>query len=53
MGIDTGIDFDKLMALRAQVTQWLDAECLHGRVAQAGLPHTLRARLHAPEKSLA
>jgi len=42
MGIDTGIDFDKLMALRAQVAQWLAGESLHGSIAQAGLPKTLR-----------
>jgi hydroxymethylglutaryl-CoA lyase len=42
MGIETGIDFDKLMALRAQVAQWLAGECLHGSIAQAGLPKTLR-----------
>ena len=42
MGIDTGIDFGKLMALRAQVAQWLAGECLHGSIAQAGLPKTLR-----------
>ena len=42
MGIETGIDFDKLMALRTQVAQWLAGECLHGAIAQAGLPKTLR-----------
>ena len=42
MGIETGIDFVKLMALRAQVAQWLAGECLHGSIAQAGLPKTLR-----------
>lgn len=42
MGIDTGIDFGKLMALRTQVAQWLAGECLHGSIAQAGLPKTLR-----------
>ena len=42
MGIHTGIDFDQLMALRAQVAQWLAGECLHGSIAQAGLPKTLR-----------
>ena len=42
MGIDTSIDFGKLMALRAQVAQWLAGECLHGSIAQAGLPKTLR-----------
>jgi len=44
MGIETGIDFDQLMALRAQVAQWLAGECLHGSIAQAGLPKTLRAQ---------
>jgi hydroxymethylglutaryl-CoA lyase len=48
MGIDTGIDFVKLMALRAQVAQWLAGECLHGAIAQAGLPKTLR-----PEEMMA
>ena len=42
MGIETGIDFGKLMALRAQVALWLAGECLHGSIAQAGLPKTLR-----------
>ena len=42
MGIATGIDFGKLMALRTQVAQWLAGECLHGAIAQAGLPKTLR-----------
>lgn len=42
MGIKTGIDFGKLMALRAQLAQWLAGECLHGSIAQAGLPKTLR-----------
>jgi hydroxymethylglutaryl-CoA lyase len=48
MDIDTGIDFVKLMALRAQVAQWLAGECLHGAIAQAGLPKTLR-----PEEMMA
>ena len=42
MGIKTGIDFGKLMALRTQVAQWLAGECLHGAIAQAGLPKTFR-----------
>lgn len=45
MGISTGIDFGKLMALRDKVAQWLAGECLHGSIAQAGLPKTL----HSPE----
>jgi hydroxymethylglutaryl-CoA lyase len=30
------------MALRAQGAQWLAGESLHGAIAQAGLPKTLR-----------
>ena len=41
MGIATGIDFDALMALRANVAQWLDGEPLHGTLWRAGLPKTL------------
>jgi hydroxymethylglutaryl-CoA lyase len=48
MGIATGIDFGQIIALRAQVAQWLAGECLHGSIAQAGLPKTLR-----PEKMTA
>jgi len=44
MGIDTGIDFDKLMALRVQLTQWLAGESMQGSIARAGLPKTLRAQ---------
>ncbi len=43
MGIKTGIDFDKLMALRAQVAGWLQGETLHGTLWRAGLPKTLQA----------
>ncbi len=52
MGIQTGLDFDQLMALRAKVAGWLAGECLHGSIAQAGLPKPLRAQL-TPEKALA
>ncbi|MCZ8256512.1 MAG: hydroxymethylglutaryl-CoA lyase, partial [Polaromonas sp.] len=41
MGIETGIDFDKLMRLRAQVADWLQGETLHGTLWRAGLPKTL------------
>jgi hydroxymethylglutaryl-CoA lyase len=44
MGIETGIDFDKLMALRVQLTQWLAGESMQGSIARAGLPKTLRAQ---------
>ena len=52
MGIETGIDFDRLMALRQQVAKWLAGECLHGAIAQAGLPKTMTMRVH-PEKEMA
>jgi hydroxymethylglutaryl-CoA lyase len=41
MGVPTGLDFDALMALRAQVAQWLQGEPLHGAIWRAGLPKTL------------
>ncbi len=53
MGIETGIDFDRLMALRTEVAGWLAGECLHGSIAQAGLPKPLRARLQTHDKALA
>ncbi len=43
MGIDTGIEFGKLMALRAQVAGWLQGENLYGTLWRAGLPKTLQA----------
>ncbi|WP_322047769.1 hydroxymethylglutaryl-CoA lyase [Paraburkholderia sp. J67] len=43
MGIETGIDIDALLALRAQVAQWLAHETLHGALWRAGLPKTFRA----------
>jgi hydroxymethylglutaryl-CoA lyase len=42
MGLETGIRFQDLMALRAQVAQWLDGETLHGTLWRAGLPITLQ-----------
>jgi len=42
MGIPTGIDFDKLMALRGKVAGWLEGESLHGALWRAGLPKTMR-----------
>ncbi len=40
MGIDTGIDVSRLLALRARVAEWLRGETLHGTLARAGLPKT-------------
>jgi hydroxymethylglutaryl-CoA lyase len=41
MGVDTGQDFDRLLALRAKVAKWLAGETLHGTLWRAGLPKTL------------
>ena len=38
MGIETGIDLRKLLALRAKVAGWLEGETLHGAMWRAGLP---------------
>jgi hydroxymethylglutaryl-CoA lyase len=43
MGVPTGLDFDALMALRAQVGRWLEGEALHGAIWRAGLPKTIAA----------
>ena len=42
MGVATGLDFDALIALRADVATWLEGETLHGTLWRAGLPKTLR-----------
>ncbi len=42
MGVPTGLDFDALIALRGRVAQWLEGEPLHGSIARAGLPKTLK-----------
>jgi hydroxymethylglutaryl-CoA lyase len=41
MGVTTGVDFDRLIALRARVAGWLEGETLHGTLWRAGLPKTL------------
>jgi hydroxymethylglutaryl-CoA lyase len=41
-GISTGIDFDKLLALRAKVAAWLEGQTLHGTLWRAGLPKTFQ-----------
>ena len=40
MGIDTGIDIEALLALRAKVAGWLQGETLRGALWQAGVPPT-------------
>jgi len=47
MGIETGIDIDKFLALRAKVAGWLSGEALHGTLWRAGLPKTLAHRVNA------
>jgi hydroxymethylglutaryl-CoA lyase len=44
MGIETGIDIDAFLALRAKVAGWLQGEALHGTLARAGLPKTMTDR---------
>src|SRR5258706_3902649 len=41
MRIETGIDLQALLALRAKVAKWLQGETLHGTLWLAGLPKTL------------
>jgi hydroxymethylglutaryl-CoA lyase len=43
MGVSTGQDFDRLIALRAKIAQWLAGEALHGSLWRAGLPKTMLA----------
>jgi hydroxymethylglutaryl-CoA lyase len=43
MGVPTGLDFDKLLALRTRVAAWLEGETLHGSLWRAGLPKTMQA----------
>lgn len=42
MGVDTGIDVEALLRLRAKVTGWLQSEPMHGSLWRAGLPKTFR-----------
>jgi len=48
MGIPTGQDFDRLLALRAKLARWLDGETLHGSLWRAGLPKTMGANQRTP-----
>ena len=40
MGIETGIDIERLLAVRAKIADWLAGEMLHGTLWRAGLPKT-------------
>ncbi len=43
MGMETGLDFDALIALRARLAGWLEGEPLQGSLWRAGLPKTMLA----------
>jgi hydroxymethylglutaryl-CoA lyase len=47
MGIETGIDFNQLMALRNQVAQWLPDQPLQGTLWRAGRPKTMNPQATA------
>ncbi len=47
MGVATGVDFDRLMALRGRLGAWLDGEPLHGSIWRAGLPKSMRTDAQA------
>jgi len=47
MGVDTGIDLERLLTLRAKVATWLPNETLHGALHLAGLPKQQPAALSA------
>ena len=51
MGQITGLDFDRVLALRAQVAQWLDGETLAGSIWKAGLPKTMLPAGETPAPS--
>ena len=42
MNVTTGLDLDKLLALRARVEDWLASEPMHGTLWRAGLPKTFQ-----------
>lgn len=42
MGLPTGLDIPRLLALRARVAEWLEGETLHGTLWRAGLPKTMQ-----------
>lgn len=48
MGIATGQDIDRLLALRQRVASWLAGETLHGTLWRAGLPRTMQSPGAAP-----
>ena len=53
MGIETGIDIERLLALRAKVAGWLDGETLHGTLWRAGLPKSFHPQATLRESAAA
>jgi hydroxymethylglutaryl-CoA lyase len=47
MGIETGLDIDRLVALRGKLARWLEGETLHGTLWRAGLPRTMKEQVAA------
>jgi len=47
MGIETGQDFDALLALRRKIEHWLEGETFHGTLWRAGLPKTMKQEQNA------
>jgi hydroxymethylglutaryl-CoA lyase len=45
MGVETGLDFPRLLALRAKVANWLQGEATHGTIWKTGLPRTMKEEL--------
>ncbi|MEY4910362.1 MAG: hypothetical protein RL761_25 [Pseudomonadota bacterium] len=43
MGVDTGLDINAILTLRAKVADWLKEEATHGAIWRAGLPKNFKA----------
>jgi hydroxymethylglutaryl-CoA lyase len=43
MGVETGLDFEQLLALRKKIVQWLAGEATHGTIWKTGLPKTMKS----------
>lgn len=48
MGLPTGLDIGRLLALRAKVAHWLQGETLRGTLWRVGLPKTMRCDAMEP-----
>ena len=51
MAIETGIDVERLLALRTKLGGWLAGETLHGTLWRAGLPKTFRGERAATKEA--